>query len=112
MQAAYTEESMNNQTFSLLGTVKPNTNSVQLISNNTNLISSLLSEGGEDTCSFYSGPSDETIMAFGESVESCGSIAYEGAESCGSIAYSGAESCGSIASSSCGSSSSAFSCSC
>ena len=70
-----------------------------LISNNTSLIVPSMSEGGNDTCSFYSGPSDATIMAFGES---CGSIAYEGAgESCGAIAYSGGgESCGSIASSS------------
>ena len=80
------------------------TQSVSLISDNTSLISnnvSLLSssvDGGLDTCSFYSGPSDSAIMAFGET---CGSIAYEGAgESCGSIAYSGAgESCGSVASS-------------
>ena len=69
-----------------------------LISNNT----SLLAPSGEsctDTCSFYSGPSDSTIMAFGET---CGSIAYAGGgETCGSIAYSGGgETCGSIASSS------------
>ena len=70
-----------------------------LISNNTSLIAPTSNEGCADTCSFYSGPSDATIMAFGES---CGSIAYEGAgESCGAIAYSGGgESCGSIASSS------------
>lgn len=80
--------------------------SVQLISNTTSLISnttSILSnsaDGGMDTCSFYSGPSDSAIMAFGESSESCGSIAYSGSESCGSIAYSGGgESCGSVASS-------------
>jgi len=74
-----------------------------LISDNTNLISSTLSNGGMDTCSFYSGPSDATIMAFGESAEACGSIAYSGSESCGSIAFAGGESCGSVASSSCGS---------
>lgn len=70
-----------------------------LISNNTSLIAPSMNEGGVDSCSFYSGPSDATIMAFGES---CGSIAYEGTgESCGSIAYSGSgESCGSIASAS------------
>lgn len=68
-----------------------------LISNNTSLISSD-SDCGMDTCSFYSGPSDSAIVAFGES---CGSIAYSGSESCGSIAYSGGgESCGSIASAS------------
>lgn len=88
------------------------TQSTGLISNNTSLISnsvSLLSSYSDnclDTCSFYSGPSDSTIMAFGET---CGSIAYSDAgETCGSIAYSGAgETCGSIASSS--SSSSSFS---
>ena len=70
-----------------------------LISNNTSLIAPTSNEGGADTCSFYSGPSDATIMAFGES---CGSIAYESTgESCGSIAYSGSgESWGSIASAS------------
>ncbi len=73
-----------------------------LISNNTSLIAPTVSEGGADTCSFYSGPSDATIMAFGESYETSGSIAYTGAgESCGSIAYAGGgESCGSIASAS------------
>ena len=51
----------------------------------TNLIfngsTSLLSsndEGGLDTCSFFTEPSDALIMAFGESTESCGSIAYSG----------------------------------
>ena len=70
-----------------------------LISNNTSLIAPSMNEGGADSCSFYSGPSDATIMAFGES---CGSIAYESTgESCGSIAYAGSgESCGSIASAS------------
>ena len=43
-----------------------------LISNNTSLIAPSMNEGGADSCSFYSGPSDATIMAFGES---CGSIA-------------------------------------
>ena len=87
------------------------TQSTGLISNNTSLISnniSLISSSTNeclDTCSFYSGPSDSTIMTFGET---CGSVAYSGAgETCGSIAYSGAgETCGSIASSS---SSSSFS---
>ena len=85
-------------------------NNTSLISNNTSLISSS-DDSGLDTCSFYSGPSDSTIIAFGESYESAGSIAYSGGgESCGSIAYSGGgESCGSIASSS---SSSSSSCGC
>ena len=72
-----------------------------LISNNTSLISPSVSEGGVDTCSFYSGPSDAAIMAFGESCETSGSIAYAGTETSGSIAYAGGgESCGAIASSS------------
>ena len=71
-----------------------------LISSTTSLLATPEGEG-YDSCSFYSGPSDATIFAFGESSESCGSIAYSsGSESCGSIAYSsGGESCGSIASS-------------
>lgn len=76
--------------------------SVSLISDSSSLLGgSLLSSNSfEDTCSFYSGPSDATILAFGESAESCGSVAYDSAAGI-SIAYSGsAESCGSIASSS------------
>lgn len=70
-----------------------------LICSTTSLLESAEGEG-YDTCSFYSGPSDATIFAFGESGESCGSIAYSDSESCGSIAFSGSgESCGSIASS-------------
>lgn len=77
------------------GLISDNTS---LISSDTSLISTVLSNGGFDTCSFYSGPSDAAIIAFGES---CGSVAYEGAgESCGAIAYADSgESCGSIASS-------------
>ena len=91
-------EETHNTCFKFIGAdATPKT--THLISNNTSLIAPTSNEGGADTCSFYSGPSDATIMAFGES---CGSIAYEGAgESCGSVAYSGGgESCGSIASAS------------
>ena len=49
---------------------------VSLISSNDNL----------DSCSFYSEPSDATILAFGEASESCGAIANAGSESCGAIA--------------------------
>lgn len=82
-----------------------------LISNNTSLIVPTVTGGCTDTCSFYSGPSDATIMAFGASSETTGSIAYSGSgESCGSIAYSGSgESCGSIASTSSVSSGASFS---
>jgi len=115
MQAAYTEESLNSKAFSLLGTVRPSSTATHLLSDNISLIlSSSSSEGGFDTCSFYSGPSDSAILAFGESNESTGSIAYSGgSESCGSIAYSGGgESCGSVASASSSSSSCACSYSC
>lgn len=93
-----------NSCFKFIGSNIVN-NTGGLISSNTSLISdntSLIfcsSDSGMDTCSFYDGPSDNTIFAFGESYESTGSIAYSGSESCGSIAYSGSESCGSIASS-------------
>lgn len=74
--------------------VKPHT--TNLISNNVSILNS--NDCGNDTCSFYSGPSDATIMAFGQSCETAGSIAYSGTETAGSIAYSGCESAGSIAS--------------
>lgn len=77
--------------FYLLGTAKSTKHSTNLISNNTSLISnhtSLLEGSGADICTFYSGPSDETILSFGEQAESCGSIAYSDSESCGSVAYS------------------------
>ena len=70
-----------------------------LICNTTSLL--VTPEGeGYDTCSFYFGPSDSTIFAFGESGETCGSVAFStSGESCGSIAFStSGESCGSIAS--------------
>ena len=76
--------------------------SVSLISDTSSLLGgSLLSDNCfEDSCSFYSGPSDATILAFGESAESCGSIAYDSSASDVSFGFSGsAESCGSIASS-------------
>ncbi len=89
-----------NTCFKFIGAEVKST-SVHLISDNTSLISPSAADGGMDTCSFYSGPSDATIAAFGESYETTGSIAYLGGETSGSIAYSGAgESCGTIASAS------------
>ncbi len=85
-------EEKQSQCFHLLGMAKSTGKSTHLIANNTSLIanvSSLLAGEGEDLCSFYSGPSDEAIMAFGAQTESCGSIAYESSESCGSIAVGG-----------------------
>ena len=90
MLAAFCQSKEENSTsaFKLLGTSTPK-HEGGLISNNTNLISSTLANGGMDSCSFYSGPSDETVMAY---CESSGSIAYSGgngSDSCGSIATSG-----------------------
>ena len=105
MLAFTSSEEKQSQCFHLLGTVKPSNHNVGLISNNTSLISansSLLSNDGMDSCSFYSGPSDATILSFGEKSESCGSIALGGGiESCGSIAFGSSESC--VASSTCSS---------
>ena len=94
--------------FKFIGSNTTSTNNGGLISSNTSLISenitliSSSSDSGLDTCSFYSGPSDSTIMAFGESFETCGTVAYNGGgETCGTVAFSGGgETCGSIASSS------------
>ncbi len=98
-------EERQHSAFTLLGTATPShstrliSENVSLISDNTSLLSS--NDSGMDYCSFYSGPSDSTIIAFGEQSESAGSIANSGSsESCGSIAYTGSgESCGSVASS-------------
>ena len=81
-------------------------NTVHLITNNSSLLSTNYADGScLDTCSFYEGPSDSMILAFGESMENCLTVAYSGDESCGSIAYTGAgESCGSVASASAGAS--------
>lgn len=81
-----------NGCFKLLGMAKSNTNDgTRLICENVSLLSTGIGFSSEgDTCSFYSGPTDAAIMAFGESMETCGSIAYSGgsSESCGSVAYS------------------------
>ena len=92
-------EEQHNTCFKFIGADTKST-PVRLISDNISLIAPTVSDnGGVDTCSFYSGPSDATIAVFGESYETTGSIAFLGGETSGSIAYSGAgESCGSIAS--------------
>ena len=88
-----------NNCFKFIG-VNTNPNSESIL--NSQPVSLLTSnEPNVDTCSFYSGPSDTTIFAFGENYYSSDSLVYDGSESCGSIAYSGSgETCGSIASSS------------
>ena len=101
-----------NNCFRFIGMGGETKDSANLILSVNNQVSLLSSDSSIDTCSFYSGPTDATIVAFGETSESCGAIAYSGgSESCGSIAYSGgSESCGSIASSSSSSSSSSVCC--
>lgn len=96
--------------FKFIGANTNVSNSVNLISDNTSLISSsIMSDCGEDTCSFYSGPSDASILAFGESYESCGIIASNDSSS-GVTGYTGSgESCGIVASSGSFSSGSSFS---
>ena len=84
----------------LLGTDAPKSEG-GLISHNTSLISAS-EDGGFDSCSFYSGPSDADIVAFCESGEFNNCVAFsQDGETCGSIAFSSSgETCGSIASSS------------
>ena len=97
MLAAYCSTNNESSCAKLLGTATPQ-HEGGLISNNTSLISANPAGGGLDSCSFYSGPTDATIFAFGESGEACGSIAYSSSgETAGSIAYSGGETAGSIA---------------
>lgn len=106
MLAFTNSEEKQSQCFHLLGTAKQQKPSVHLISDNTSLIStntSILSAPCEDSCSFYSGPSDATILSFAEQAESCGAIAYSGSESCGSIAFSGGGFGGGAVASSCSS---------
>ena len=113
MLAFTNSEERQGQCFHLLGTAKQQNTTVHLISDNTSLISSnisILSAACEDSCSFYSGPSDAAILSFAEQAESCGSIAYSGSESCGSIAYSaGGFGGGSVSTSSCSSGGGGFS---
>ena len=77
-----------------------------LISNNTSLLAPS-SDDGYDTCSFYSGPSDAAILAFGESTESCGSIASAGSTEGGYTSavsgscFSAVSSCGSFSGGGC-----------
>ena len=72
----------------LLGLTGNNKSEGGLIFNTTSLLATPEGEGF-DSCSFYFGPSDSTIFAFGESGEACGSVAFStSGESCGSIAFS------------------------
>ena len=103
------EERQNNG-FMFIGSSK--TSSVSLITGEAVGSVSLLapsksSNCGFDTCSFYSEPSESTILSFGESYESCGIIANNYSEAGGYTG--GGESCGIIASSGSFSSSASFS---
>mgnify|MGYP003294408751 CR=1 FL=1 len=94
--------------FKFIGTTSGASRNDNLNSNTVSLIlPSNSSTFGEDSCSFYSGPSDATIIAFGESYESCGIVAYNDSSNSGGYS-SGGESCGIVASCS-NSSSSSFS---
>ena len=106
----FTGSQENNGCFKLLGlTTKPH--ETNLITENVSLLTNNYTSSGEcmDTCSFYSGPSDDVIMAYGDSDESCGAIAYSNSESCGSVAYSSA---GTVSTAVSVSSSSSCSCAC
>ena len=100
MLAAFCNNDEQQKTSILLGSITSNRSEGGLISDNTSLLSVADCGDYTDTCSFYSGPSDAAIMAFGESYDG-GFITNSGySESTGSIAYSGgSESCGSIATS-------------
>ena len=71
-----------------------------LLTDNISLLSSA-NEDCMDTCSFYSGPSEATIFAFGESSETAGTLADgSSSEAAGTLAFSGScESAGTVASS-------------
>ena len=91
-----------------------NSCSISLITENSSLIClSNSSNKGFDSCSFYSGPSEASILAFNENSESCGIIASNTTYSDFGSYSGGSESCGIIASTSgFSASSSSFSTSC
>ena len=109
MLASYCKTDDSPKCAKLLGTVTQSHEDIFISGNsNTSLLSAALANGGMDSCSFYSGPSDDDIYTFCEANgyfdyagETCGSVASSyGSETCGSIAFSyGSETCGSIASS-------------
>ena len=97
--------------FKFIGAVSATSKNGNKVTNTVSLLApSNNSDNNGDSCSFYSGPSDSTIIAFGESYESCGIIAYSdnnaggysgGGESCGIVASSNSSSGGSFSGSSC-----------
>lgn len=106
--------------YSFIGAdLNTNSSSVLIGGHNEQPISLLASNfgGGEDSCSFYNGPSDSVIYAFGESTETSGSIAYTNSstETSGSVAFSTGEASTTVVSytpTNSSSSSSSFTCCC
>ena len=64
-----------NGAFKFMGTENSPKTQTHLIFNGSTSLLSSNDDSGLDTCSFIAEPSDASIMAFGESTESCGSIA-------------------------------------
>ena len=67
-----------NGAFKFIGCENSSQTPTHLISNSNKSLLSFNDDAGLDICSFFTEPSDESIMAFGESTESCGSIASAG----------------------------------
>lgn len=111
-------EDKQNTCFKFIGADNKTPSTSVLVDKSSEAPISLLSSNdcGEDTCSFYQGPSDSTIFAFGESTETSGAVALGtgNTETSSSVAFSGGcESVGSVATSvstSSSSSSSSFTC--
>ena len=94
-------EDKQNTCFNFIGTTPTNSKNDNHVTNTISLLSPSGSSNIDgDTCSFYSGPSESTILAFGESNESCGIVAYSDSGYSSGGYSSGGESCGIVASSS------------
>ena len=107
-------EDKQNTCFKFIGADNKTNSTSVLVDKPSEAPISLLSSNNscEDTCSFYQGPSDGTIFAFGESTETSGAIAYtsDSTETSGSIASIGSDSGCAVVATSTGSSCSSFTC--
>ena len=107
-------EDKQNSCFKFIGATNKAPSTSVLVDKSSEAPVSMLSSNdcNEDTCSFYQGPSDSTILAFGESTETSGAIANASGstETSGSIATTGSDSSCAVVASSTGSSSSSFTC--
>ena len=107
-------EDKQNTCFKFIGADNKTPSTSVLVDKSSEAPISLLSSNdcGEDTCSFYQGPSDSTIFAFGESTETIGAVANAAGstETTGSLATTGSDSSCAVAATSTGSSSSSFTC--